>query len=84
MTQRSEVKESVYSVYNCGPVLCGRVAVFRSKLDADRFCTQENTKSMFSPTAKKNRDGVSKAYLMGDGRHWVQEEQMAKSLFEWY
>jgi hypothetical protein len=64
----AEVKS--YVVYAAGPTLAGRVAVFDSERDAEVFCDQRNSESKYNPTSRKDEDGISLAWKMGDGRYW--------------
>lgn len=61
-------------VYTGGPTVGGRVALFDSEKDAKEYCTLKNEESKYSPTSKKDKDGVSLAWKMGDGYYFYQTE----------
>ena len=83
----SENEDEFYIVSTCGPHLCGAVAVFRSEVDAQNFVDVKNMEHAFSPTATKDANGISLAWLVGDGRYDVRPctefTQELSKLFEW-
>lgn len=54
---------------------------------AEDFVDFKNKQNAFSPTATKDSNGISKAWLMGDGKYWYEESEIAEcdldSLFDW-
>lgn len=74
----------VYSVWDSGPSIGGRIALFDSKIDAEKFCDDKTLKAKFSETSVKDKNGISKAWLMGDGQTFIQEEELPlDEYFEW-
>lgn len=79
----------LYAVHRHGTsTLCGYVALFDDKQRAKDYATEKNKQSAFSPTATKDAYGISKAYLMGDGRYSVREITIdtfndLEDIFEW-
>lgn len=78
----------LYAVLSSGPTLGGVVALFDSEFRAEDYATMMNQKEAFSASATKDAYGISKAYLMGDGRHHVRTiglDTFAELLdiFEW-
>lgn len=64
--------KELWLVMNGGPTLGGVEAIFDSEYAAERYARLMNMQEAFSPTATKDR-GISRAWLMGDGRRHVQK-----------
>lgn len=80
------MRDNVYTVWSSGPTLGGRVAVFRTRVEAYEFSNLMNEMTKYSPTSSKDTDGVSRAWKMGDGAYWVKEEPDPfenSEYFEW-
>jgi hypothetical protein len=76
----------LYVVKTCGPTLCGAVAIFDCEERATQYATDKNKDVAFSKTATKDQNGISKAWLMGDGKYWVDpvhSDTLDSFIFKW-